>query len=103
MKKPDRDGDLRAAAEDAIDDEAVAELLERLADVEVDDTAAESLNRIAADVLIATTAKAAMSSRYRFEPIDSEAIADAWQDLCGCECEEPPTSEWVWYIGVWES
>lgn len=103
MKKPDRSNGIRGLAAEAIDERGVAEILERVAEDGVDDGAAESLHRITTDVSAAIAAKAAFDSRYRATPIRGDDIADAWKELCGCECEEPPTTEWIARISVWET
>lgn len=103
MKKPDRSNGIRELAAEAIDEQAIAELLERVAEDGVEESAVESLHRITGDLSMALAAKAASDARYRVTPIGGEDIADSWKELCGCECEPPPMTEWIAQISVWET
>jgi hypothetical protein len=89
MEKSDDRRSIHAAAEEAIDEDALAEMLELATGGEYEEGAEEALRAVAADEVVADTLAAAQHARRRGRPLTPEDVGDAADQRRDC-CFQAP-------------
>jgi histone H3/H4 len=90
MENPDDYISFQTAAEEAIDEDALAEILERATDGEYDKDAVKALRAVAADEIVADALAAAKHARRRGRALSPEDVGDVADKRRECCTRGPP-------------